>query len=136
VAREYQVLGKWRKNPDQGGDYAAGVGWLLQQQFPSLAKFADQFWHDASQNMTPREYEYAKSYFATRQGAFAEGYRATFSPNGRAFGLSRQRTQEVFGRSTGQLRDGINGAISRAGAAGSPGVFARAGSKLAKLIGA
>jgi phage-related protein (TIGR01555 family) len=138
VAQQFRVGSKWRKNPDQAGDYAAGVGLMLAKQFPGLARFAEQFWYDAAAGMTPREYAYAKSYFATRDGAFAEGYRAAFSPNGKAFGLSKARAEEVFGRSVGQLRTGVGSAISgsSSGGSSSSGVFARMGRKLSSLIGA
>lgn len=138
VAQEFKVGSKWRRNPDQAGDYAAGIGLMLARKFPSLARFAEQFWYDAAANMTPKEYAYAKSYFATRDGAFSEGYRAAFSPNGKAFGLNKTRTEAVFGRSVGQLRVGVDSAIKGSGGSSSAreGLFSRMGNRLARMIGA
>jgi uncharacterized protein len=107
------VRGKWNKNSDQGGDFAAASGWLTLKERPELGRLADQFWRDAAGLMTPGEYRYAKSYFATRDTAFTEGFRATYSPNGRAFGLSRARTQAVFGRATEQMRSGVASTLAK-----------------------
>jgi hypothetical protein len=125
------VKGKWNKNTDQAGDFAAGAGWLTLKEFPELGMFADQFWRDAAEFMTPREYKYAQSHFATRTKAFTEGFRATYSPNGRAFGLSRARTSEVFGRSTTQMRSGIDSVF----APKKPGFVAGMGERVAKFFG-
>jgi phage-related protein (TIGR01555 family) len=125
------VKGKWNKNTDHAGDYAAGSGWLLLQEFSEMGRFADQFWRDAAQFMTPGEYERAKPYFSTRTRAFVEGFRATYSPNGKAFGLSRARTSEVFGRATSNMSSGIDQIF----APPKPGLIERTGERIAKFFG-